>query len=181
MPLDGDTKSERHQAAVLAIQQMIKQKSEVGSVSGEDYVEAPETPSAEDQQESGASHRQIEERIKKMATSAAAGFNTTGMGIGMRDLGFAISKSRGDVEQKDGTGRLNVKAIAKRAETVVARKKYSLLELQTNKNLPGVAPHEREQYLNDEDFVLAFGMEREQFERLPPWKQKNMKQAANLF
>lgn len=175
----NETKEERKKVAVLAIQHMIKQKSEVEQIP--EYVEAPEISRPEDQVASGSSQKQIEERMKNMAAKAAAGFNTTAMGVGMRDLGFAISKSRGEMDKKEGGGgKINVKAIAKQAETVVNRKKYTLLDLQT-KALPGVPKDAKEHHLNDEEFVVAFGMEREDFEKLAPWKQKNLKQTAKLF
>lgn len=181
IPLDSDRKDERKKVAVLAIQHMIKQKTEVGTVTGDDYVESAPIPRPEEQVETGSSQRQIEERMRKMAASAAAGFNTTAMGIGMRDLGFAISKTRGDFEKKEGAGaKINVKAIARQAETVVNRKKYTLADLQ-GKEVPGVPKDQKEEYLNDEDFVVAFGMERENFERLPLWRRQNLKKAANLF
>ena len=174
-----NNKDDRKKVAVIAIEQMIKQKNEV--TAPPEWVEAPDIPRPEEQVETGSSQRQIEARMRSVAEKGAAGFNTTGMGVGMRELGFAISKSRGDMEKKgvDG-GKINVKAIAKQAETVVARKKYTLADLQ-NKDVPGVPKHAKEEYLNDEDFVVAFGMERDQFERLPPWRQKNLKQQANLF
>jgi len=175
----ADSKDNQKKSAMLAMQQLIKQKTETTDVP--EWVEAPEIPRPEDQVASGASQRQIEERMRKMAAASAAGFNTTAMGVGMRDLGFAISKSRGDFEKEGGGGgKINVKAIAKKAETVVARKKYSLEDLKT-KNLPDVLQHQKEEYLNDEDFIVAFGMEREDFMKLAPWKQKNLKQAAGLF
>jgi len=175
----ADDKMERKKVATMAIQHMIKQKSEVSSAP--EWVEAPEPVRPEHQSESGASQRQIEERMRKMAASAATGFNTTAMGVGMRDLGFAISKSRSDMEKKEGgITKLNVKAIAKQAETVVARKKYTLADLQ-GKEIPGVERGRKEEYLNDDEFVIAFGMERENFERLPPWRQQNLKKKAGLF
>jgi len=176
-----ETKDDRKKVAVIAIQHMIKQKTEVGTVSENSYVEAPDIPLPEEEVETGSSQKQIEERMRKVAARGATGLNTTAMGLGLRDLGFAISKTRSEMDKKDGSGgRINVKAIAKEAELLVNMKKYPLLDLQTQE-IPGVVKTQKEKYLQDEDFMEAFGMERESFERLPPWKQQNLKKQANLF
>lgn len=172
-----DDVDDRKKAAALAMQQLIKQKTETTEVP--EWVEAPEIPLPEEEVPTGASQKQIQERIRKQAAAAANGFNTTAMGVGMRDLGFAISKSRGDAGQENGA-RINVKAIAQKAETLVNRKKYSLEDLKT-KTLPDVKANEKEEYLNDEDFVVAFGMEREDFAKLAPWKKMDLKKKAGLF
>jgi hypothetical protein len=168
----GSIVANRKMGAELAMQQLVKQRLETAQAP--EWVEGPEIPRPEEQVESNASQKQIEERMRRVAEKGATGFNTTAMGVGMRDLGFAISKSRGE------TDKISVKDIARKAETVVNRKKYSLEDLKT-KNLPDVPKHAKEEYLNDEDFTVAFGMERPDFERLPPWKQKNLKQKAGLF
>lgn len=162
----------------MALQQLIKQKTETTQVP--EWVEAPEIVRPEDEVETGASQKQIQERMRKMAEAAATGFNTTAMGVGMRDLGFAISKSRDAGGDGGETARINVKAIAKKAEKLVARKKYSLEDLRTKK-LPDVSATEKEEYLNDEDFVAAFGLERDDFMKLPAWKRNDLKKKAGLF
>ena len=177
----GDENDDRKKVAILAMQKLVKQRNEATTVP--DWVEAPEIPRPEDETPSGRSRRQIEERMRNVAEKAATGMNTTAMGIGMRDLGFAISKSRGDIDNEQGQaagGRINVKAIAKKAETVVARKLYTYEDLKT-KDLPGVPKNAKEEYLNDEEFPVVFGMERQDFERLPMWRRQNLKQKAGLF
>ena len=42
-------------------------------------------------------------------------------------------------------------------------------------------PHLKEEYLADEDFVKAFGANRETFEKFPAWKKQQLKKKANLF
>jgi hypothetical protein len=177
-----DLKTDRRRVASIALQQLVKQKQEVGTVSESSYVEAPEILLPEEEVASGASKKQIEEKVRKMAASSAAGYNTTALGVGMRDLGFAISKTRGELDQKGGDGaRINVRAIAKEAETKINVKKYTLAELQAPTLPKGVPKDQKEKYLNDEEFVVVFGMERADYESMPPWKQKNLKQKVGLF
>ena len=57
---------------------------------------------------------------------------------------------------------------------------YSLEEL-TSGAPPGVAPHEKEKYLSDDEFCSAFGMKRSDFDALPKWKKQNAKKKAGLF
>ena len=117
--------------------------------------------------------------------------------IGLRDLGYAIAKA-GEDKEKNG-GKIHVKAIAKqlrklclaaaqtadarargRADRIEARSKYKLVDLQ-GKQIAGVDPHLKEEYLADEDFVAAFGVNRETFEKFPAWKKQQLKKKANLF
>ena len=55
---------------------------------------------------------------------------------------------------------------------------YSLEEL-TSGAPPGVAPHEKEKYLSDDEFCSAFGMKRSDFDALPKWKKQNAKKNPN--
>ena len=57
---------------------------------------------------------------------------------------------------------------------------YSLEEL-TSGVPPGVAPHEKEKYLSDDEFCSAFGMKRSDFDALPKWKRQNAKKKVGLF
>ena len=38
-----------------------------------------------------------------------------------------------------------------------------------------------EQYLSDDDFIRAFGIEKDEFLRLPKWKKLDLKKRASLF
>ncbi|KAM8839141.1 supervillin isoform 2-T2 [Synchiropus picturatus] len=58
---------------------------------------------------------------------------------------------------------------------------YPLAQLQ-NRPLPeGVDPLRLEIYLSDQDFELALEMTREEYDRLPAWKQVNLKKSKGLF
>lgn len=181
-PSEGEQGNTKNKAALMAIQHMVKQKTEVKQVSGDDYVEAADPPLPEEEVESGADKEDIKERMKRLAAGGAAGFGGVSLGAGLRDIGYAVSKSRGEVEKKTGEQKINIKAIAKQAEKRINREKFRLADLLNGQPLPpGVLPDEREQNLNDEDFQEAFGMEREAFEALPLWKQRDLKVKAKLF
>lgn len=45
----------------------------------------------------------------------------------------------------------------------------------------GVDPIHLEDYLNENDFEEALGVSKEEFEKLPIWKQTNLKKERGLF
>jgi hypothetical protein len=108
------------------------------------YVEMAEVVVPEYEVESGEDRKATKERMAKLAASGALGFGTTAMGVGLRDLGFAIAKA-GEQKDKNG-GKINVKSIAKQAERIEARSKYKLSDLQ-GKQIDGVDPHLKEEYV----------------------------------
>lgn len=57
---------------------------------------------------------------------------------------------------------------------------YTLEELQAGCP-PGVAPTNKENFLSDADFVKALKMTKDQFAKLPQWKQQSAKKFANIF
>jgi hypothetical protein len=63
---------------------------------------------------------EIQEKIRRIAQKAAMGHDTSSMGIGLRDLGYAVAKSREESEQSQPNQqkKLNVKTIAKHAEEI---------------------------------------------------------------
>ncbi|XP_028283829.1 supervillin-like isoform X3 [Parambassis ranga] len=69
-------------------------------------------------------------------------------------------------------------------EDVLARlcqNTYPLAQLQTRPLPDGVDPLRLEIYLSEQDFEKALDMTREEYERLPGWKQVNLKKAKGLF
>ncbi len=66
-------------------------------------------------------------------------------------------------------------------ESSSSRPTYSLAELVQPGAPPGVDASRKEDYLSEDDFLLAFGCSREQFDVLPKWKQKQLKRGAKLF
>ncbi|XP_017266435.1 supervillin-like isoform X4 [Kryptolebias marmoratus] len=69
-------------------------------------------------------------------------------------------------------------------EDVLARlcqNTYPVAELQARPLPEGVDPLRLEVYLSDQDFEKALEMKREDYERLPGWKQVNVKKAKGLF
>merc|ERR1719195_1192667 len=57
-----------------------------------------------------------------------------------------------------------------------AEKKYTYEELKgVGCRPPDVDPVRKEQYLTEEEFLQVVGMEVQAFEKLPKWKQKNLK------
>ena len=45
----------------------------------------------------------------------------------------------------------------------------------------GVNYTKREEFLSEEDFQTAFGMDKHQYSSTPPWKKEKLKRAALLF
>ncbi|KAM9844966.1 LOW QUALITY PROTEIN: supervillin [Aulostomus maculatus] len=69
-------------------------------------------------------------------------------------------------------------------EDVLARlcqNTFPLAQLQARPLPEGVDPLHLEIYLSDQDFEKALEMKREEYERLPGWKQVNLKKAKGLF
>ena len=58
--------------------------------------------------------------------------------------------------------------------------KYSLADLQGDAPA-GVEPHGKEKWLSDADFMTALKMSRDDYNKLPAWKQNNAKKAAGIF
>jgi len=46
---------------------------------------------------------------------------------------------------------------------------------------PDVNPEKREEYLSDEEFEKVMGMNKEEWTKIPTWKQENLKKTAKLF
>ena len=58
---------------------------------------------------------------------------------------------------------------------------YPLQRLQEKPTPEGVNPAEKEKHLNDDDFQKALGMSKDEWKKVPKWKQQNIKRKANLF
>jgi hypothetical protein len=56
-------------------------------------------------------------------------------------------------------------------------KLFSLCHHHLNHHPP---PHQ-EEYLSEEEFEAVFGMDKEDFRAMPPWKRINAKKAKGLF
>ncbi|XP_067869293.1 supervillin-like isoform X3 [Heterodontus francisci] len=63
----------------------------------------------------------------------------------------------------------------------LCKTQYSLEEIMSRPLPEGIDPHRLETYLSDEDFKKIVQMSREEFYRLPSWKQVNWKKAKGLF
>uniref|UniRef100_A0A3Q2Z0Y2 HP domain-containing protein n=1 Tax=Hippocampus comes TaxID=109280 RepID=A0A3Q2Z0Y2_HIPCM len=69
-------------------------------------------------------------------------------------------------------------------EDVLARLSQNTFPLDQLRARPlpeGVDPLRLEIYLSDRDFEEALEMKRDKYERLPGWKQVNLKKAKGLF
>ncbi|CAH1793788.1 unnamed protein product [Owenia fusiformis] len=60
-------------------------------------------------------------------------------------------------------------------------KPYSYKELLRSPPPEGVDPTCKEQYLSEEEFLEVFGMARADYEKMPKWKQINLKKSTKLF
>lgn len=59
---------------------------------------------------------------------------------------------------------------------------FSLKQLQSpGPYPPGIDARKREDYLNDDEFVSTFEMSREEFLKIPKWRQVQLKKLAKLF
>ncbi|XP_078280646.1 supervillin-like [Rhinoraja longicauda] len=63
----------------------------------------------------------------------------------------------------------------------LCKTQYSLEEIMSRPLPEGVDPQRLETYLSDEDFQKVVQMPREEFYKLPSWKQVNWKKAKGLF
>ncbi|KAK2454348.1 villin [Trifolium repens] len=58
---------------------------------------------------------------------------------------------------------------------------YDQLKTTSGKNVSGIDHKRREAYLSDEEFQTVFGMVKEDFYKLPRWKQEMLKKKFELF
>jgi len=58
---------------------------------------------------------------------------------------------------------------------------FSLAQLQVNPPPEGVKPSEKEKFLSDADFTDTFQMSKEDFAKLPVWKQTGLKKEKKLY
>lgn len=58
---------------------------------------------------------------------------------------------------------------------------YPYSVLAQDKLPEGVDRTRLEEYLSDDEFTRVFSMSRAEFQKLPAWKQSNLKKAAKLF
>lgn len=71
-----------------------------------------------------------------------------------------------------------------RVETELARltqSTYPLIQLLQRPLPDGVDPTHLEDYLSSEDFMTLLGMTKSDFQKLPTWKQTNIKKEKGLF
>lgn len=59
--------------------------------------------------------------------------------------------------------------------------KYSFDDLSNKRYPAGIDTTRLENYLLDDEFVTVFGMSREDFSKVPPWKQQKEKRERGLF
>ena len=58
---------------------------------------------------------------------------------------------------------------------------FSLPRGRYGREVPGVDPSRREQYLDDKEFIEVFGMSKSDFASQPKWKQVWAKKVKELF
>ncbi|XP_059494658.1 supervillin-like isoform X1 [Stegostoma tigrinum] len=83
--------------------------------------------------------------------------------------------------QQGKRGVTNRVLLVEDALSRLCKTQYSLEEIMSRPLPEGIDPHRLETYLSDEDFKKAVQMSREEFNRLPSWKQVNWKKARGLF
>jgi len=75
----------------------------------------------------------------------------------------------------------NIKSVAEYSNAMSCKYPYSLLRAGASGRPADVDPACKEQYLSDLEFLDVFGMDSISFQKLPRWKQLNMKRAKGLF
>eukprot|EP00397_Hematodinium_sp_SG-2012_P003210 GEMP01003218.1.p1 GENE.GEMP01003218.1~~GEMP01003218.1.p1 ORF type:complete len:818 (+),score=214.95 GEMP01003218.1:41-2494(+) len=70
---------------------------------------------------------------------------------------------------------------AKMSDQVEEPKDFYPLERLQNETPPGVPAGQKENFLSQEDFALAFNMSKKDFEALAAWKKKDLKKKLGLF
>lgn len=63
-----------------------------------------------------------------------------------------------------------------------AEKTYTYEELRGASNRPSdVDPAKKEAYIADEEFLVVMGVSRPEFDKMPKWKQQNLKKAKDIY
>ncbi|XP_072417908.1 supervillin-like isoform X2 [Chiloscyllium punctatum] len=83
--------------------------------------------------------------------------------------------------QQGKRGGANRVLLVQDALSRLCKTQYSLEEIMSRPLPEGIDPHRLETYLSDEDFKKVVQMSREEFNRLPGWKQVNWKKVRGLF
>lgn len=78
-------------------------------------------------------------------------------------------------------GEVETADVREAAKTYTSDQKYSLEVLKKKPYPAGVDAALLERYLQDSDFQKAFGMSRDEFDKLQSWKKVQKKKAAGLF
>ncbi|KPU77558.1 uncharacterized protein Dana_GF24919, isoform B [Drosophila ananassae] len=84
-----------------------------------------------------------------------------------------------DINEEDG--RTNVPVTISEMLAQMTQTEYPLEVLKARPLPEGVEPTRLEVYLNSDDFKLALGCSRAEFEQLPIWKQTKLKKERGLF
>ena len=85
------------------------------------------------------------------------------------------------IQAKGGASKHKESAVKDVAEPTDYKLNYALLRVPSSELLPQIDPARREAYLADDDFVKILGTPRAEFEALPAWKRKSIKQGVGLF
>ncbi|XP_072926787.1 supervillin-like isoform X4 [Hemitrygon akajei] len=83
--------------------------------------------------------------------------------------------------QQMGQDVMNRVVLVQDALLSLCKTQYSLEEIMSRPLPEGVDPQKLETYLSDKDFQKLLQMPREEFYKLPSWKQVNCKKAKGLF
>ncbi|XP_070136318.1 serine-rich adhesin for platelets isoform X4 [Drosophila bipectinata] len=84
-----------------------------------------------------------------------------------------------DINEEDG--RTNIPVTISEMLAQMTQTEYPLEVLKARPLPEGVEPTRLEVYLNSDDFKLALGCSRAEFEQLPIWKQTKLKKERGLF
>lgn len=98
-----------------------------------------------------------------------------------RSFGRSVGSESGSIPLKSRSNDLGImSSTSEVSPSVEVNNYYSLAHLQA-KSVDGIDGAHREMYLSPKEFEANFKMTKEEFHKLPRWKQSEAKKALNLF
>ncbi|CAJ1966681.1 unnamed protein product [Cylindrotheca closterium] len=102
-----------------------------------------------------------------------------------RSFGQSVGSQSGSIPLKSRSNDMSISSsttskVNQQSAVLEVNNYYSLAQLQA-KSVDGIDGAHREKYLSPKEFEANFKMTKEEFHKLPRWKQSEAKKALNLF
>jgi len=119
--------------------------------------------------------------VAEKQAKASKEANKLGAGAGAVDVGQTVAQPQSaQTQASNPTTKTHSNSITSTTTGVPqVDKYYTLEEIKRNKSLASCDT--KEAYLSDQDFEKVFGMTKEEFYNLRPWKQKQLKKSKGFF